>query len=114
MNPAPKIRCWQEGPVTRTKEHFELRYGSARDSGWNEWMPIAMIGLPEGRIVKVQFLVEPSEPKYAKAVREVKKEIQFYLIEKGEPDPWAYARYHCGTASNIYSDVQWSFFKNAT
>jgi|SRR5580700_4815629 hypothetical protein len=113
MNPASKIRCWQEGPVDCTKEHFDLRYGSARDSGWNEWMPVAMIGPPKGGIVKAQFLVEPNEPKNTDAVSDVNKEIQFYLIEKGEPDPWGYAQYHCGTASNIYSDVHWSFFKTA-
>jgi len=114
MNPAPKIRSWQEGPVNRKKEHFELRYGSAEDGGWNEWIPVAVIGPPKDRIVKVQFLVEPGEPKNADALNDVKKEIQFYLIEKGEPDPWAYAQYHCGTASNIYSHVHWSFFKIAT
>jgi hypothetical protein len=111
MNPVPKILRWQQGPVDRTKEHFELRYGSAEGSDWNEWIPVALIGPPKARVVNVQFLVEPSEPKNAEAVGDVEKEIQFYLIEKGEPDPWSYAQYHCGTASNIYSNVHWSFFK---
>jgi hypothetical protein len=31
-----KITHWQEGPVDRTEEHFELRYGSARNGAWDE------------------------------------------------------------------------------
>ena len=110
MKLIPKITRWQEGGVDRTKQHFELRYGS-RDSGWSEWIPVALIGPPKGRIVNVQFFLETTEPKNAEAVDNVKREIQFYLIDKAETDPWAYARYHCGTESNIYSNVHWSFFK---
>ncbi|SRR5713101_8972807 len=111
---APKIRRWKEGRVDRTKEHFELRYGSAKDSSWSEWIPVAVVGPPKAGIVNVQFLVEPGEAKNADAVAKVKKEIQFYLIDKEEPNPWGYARYHCGTESNIYSHVHWSFFKTET
>ncbi len=39
-----------------------------------------------------------------------KTELNFYLVEKGEPDPWAYAKYHCTTASNLYSSVHWSYY----
>jgi hypothetical protein len=39
------------------------------------------------------------------------REIEFYLIELEKPDPWAYALYHCGTASNIYSQVHWCFVR---
>ena len=114
MKPTPKITRWQEGGVDRTKQHFELRYGSAEDSGWSEWIPVALIGPPKRRIVNVQFLLENGKPKNAEAVNHVKREIQFYLIDKGEPDPWGYARYHCGTESNIYSNVHWSFVRAGT
>ncbi len=39
----------------------------------------------------------------------VRKESHFYLVQRGESDPWAYAQYHCGTSANIYSNVHWSF-----
>ena len=110
MTSAHKISQWQKGPVDRTKEHFELRYGSIEDAGWSAWAPIALIGLPLGGVVQVQFLVEPRDPENAKAVSDVKREIQFYLFELGERDPWAYARYHSGTTSNAISTVHWSFF----
>jgi hypothetical protein len=46
---------------------------------------------------------------------EVRSELDFYLVEhpKEFPDtghPWEYAIYHCGTASNVYSSVHWSYF----
>ena len=38
-----------------------------------------------------------------------KKELDFFLIEKGEEDPWAYVEYQCGIAVNLYSKVHWTF-----
>lgn len=37
-------------------------------------------------------------------------EIRFYLLEKGEADPWAYAVYHCSTAANVYSRIHWAHY----
>lgn len=114
MDSAPPISRWQEGPVDPAKQHFELRYGPAED-GWTEtgWTPVALIGPPKNCIVNVQFLVDPNEAKNEEAVNDVKSEIQFYLIDLRKPDPWGYAQYHCGTQSNVYSPVHWSFFKTA-
>jgi hypothetical protein len=113
MNPMLKIWSWQEGPVDRANEHFELRYGSAEHGGWSNWLPLAVIGSPKAGTVNVQFLLDAAEPKNAEAVCDVKKEIQFYLIEKGEPGPWAYSQYHCGTQSNFHSHVHWSYHPSA-
>jgi hypothetical protein len=65
MNSMPRISRWQEGRVDRTKEHFKLRHGSAKDSGWSEWIPVAVVGPPIAGIVNVQFLVEPGDPRNA-------------------------------------------------
>ena len=105
-----KIDRWREGSVERSEEHFELRFGSAENDGWDEWVPVAVIGPPKAGAVSVQFLVDSSESNAA-VVSKVISEIQFYLLEVGKPDPWGYARYHCGTSSNVYSDVHWSFFE---
>lgn len=110
MKSAPEISRWQEGGVDRTKEHFELRYGSARDGGWSKWIPLAVVGPPIAGVVNVQFLVEPGDPSNANAISDVANEIQFYLIDKRERKPWAYAQYHCSTGANVYSNVHWSFF----
>jgi hypothetical protein len=108
MNSGRAITQWQKGPVDRTEEHFELRYGSATDS---DWIPAAVVGPPIAGIVNVQFLVEPEDPRNSEVVSDVAREIEFYLIDKGEPNPWWYAKYHCGTSANLYSKVHWSFSK---
>ena len=41
-------------------------------------------------------------------------ELRYYLLDKGEPDPWNYAQYHCITAANLYSAVHWSFQRAGT
>ena len=107
MNLVPKISRWREGRVDRMREHFELRYESTVKFAcdWNDWIPVAVIGASKAYIVNVQFLVEPDDPKNLAAVSDARKEIQFYLIDKKEPDPWGYARCHCGTFSNVYSKV---------
>lgn len=111
MKPVPRISGWQEGRVDLAKEHFELRYGSAEDGSWSDWIPVAVIGPPTTGIVNVRFLVEPGDPKNAEAISDVKQEIQYYLFELKEPNPWLYAKYHCGTMSNFSGNVHWSFFE---
>jgi hypothetical protein len=44
-------------------------------------------------------------------IHEVVREINLPLDEVGGPDPWAYATYQRGTASNAYSRVHWSYFE---
>lgn len=43
----------------------------------------------------------------------VRRELDFYLVEKNEPDPWAYAAYHAEASANIYSDVYWAISRPA-
>src|SRR5438132_9477249 len=94
---------WQEAPVARTEDHFELRLGSAEESGWDNWLPVALVGPASQGTFCVQFLIDISDERLQPVVRKVLREIDFYLIEKGEPDPWTYTQYHCGTTSNAYS-----------
>jgi hypothetical protein len=58
----------------------------------------------------VEFLVDRDSPEHEQAVAKVVEDIEFYLIEKPEPDPWGYAQYHCGTLANVYSHVHWGYF----
>ena len=101
---------WRQGTVDRTGEHFELRYGSADGSGWDEWVPVALVGPPTNQVFDVQFLVDQANGSQAQVVGPLIKELDFYLVEKGEPNPWSYAKYHAGTMSNVYSLIHWSFF----
>jgi hypothetical protein len=99
-----------------TKDHFELRYGSADDSGWDDWTVVAIVGRPIDYSFKVQF-VDVHEIPMADEIREwLIWELDFYLTQRKPvpwaPDPWAYAIFHCSTTSNIYSRIHWSFHNN--
>jgi hypothetical protein len=100
--------AWHKDEVGPREEHFELRYGIAENSGWDKWLPVARVGHPVGQSFPVQFLLDSSpsnQPMLAAAI----KELDFYLVELGKPDPWRYAKYHCETCANAYSSVHWSF-----
>ena len=104
---------WAKGPVDRSLEHIEIRYGSVNDGGWESWVPAALVGKPKDRTFPVELLLPEDDPLNGEIIKAVKKELNFYLVklaERGEEDLWAYALYHCNTASNIYSNVHWSYF----
>ena len=54
---------WREGKVSRSSDHFELRYGSAEDADWDQWHPVALVGRPRMGVFKVQFLIERNDKK---------------------------------------------------
>ena len=98
---------WTEGPINRELPHFALTHDSYPS-------PVAVIGHPaiDGRFA-VEFLVPRDSDDLAlqSVVGDVLREIGFYLDEAGGPNPWEYARYHCGTTSNAYSTVHWGYFE---
>ena len=75
------------------------------------WRSSALVGAPVDGIFPVQFLVsrESDDEVMRRVVADTVRELDHYLIELGEPDAWAYAIYHCGTAANLYSRVHWSY-----
>jgi hypothetical protein len=103
---------WKEGKVDRSSPHMKLFYGDWGESA----LPVALVAKPMGRWFAVEFqqIPEMDQGEAERIRRAVMKELTFYLVEKGEKDPWQYAIYHCGTASNIYSDVHWGYFPGGT
>jgi hypothetical protein len=102
--------AWHRRGVDPSEDHFELRYGSARDFGWDDWMAVARIGRPIEGVFGVDFIINRKTPNYKVMMDQTKKELDFYLVELHESDPWVYAQYHCGTGANIYSSIHWGFF----
>lgn len=96
------VSHWSEGVVDLGKEHIKLFVGPFDDTA----QLVALVAPAGRRTFTVQFVVEKAD--YADVVNEVTRELNFYLVEKGEDNPWAYAKYHCSTASNIYSSVHWT------
>jgi hypothetical protein len=78
---------WQEHAVDRSHEHVELRYGSVENGGWREWIPVAFIGPPNRRVFPVQFLLDRADPQLASMIGDTVRELDFYLVEKGEVRP---------------------------
>lgn len=101
---------WAEGEVDTTKEYIELCYGKSFEEEHKNWISVAYIAPPKNNIFYVQFLIKESDELKEHALKEAKRELNFYLIELDRLDPWEYAIYHCSTAANIYSNIHWSFF----
>ena len=97
-----------EGTVNTSAEHFEITHEDAP-------LPVALIARSSGRSFTVQFEeVDQSQTGATKIREEVRREIKYYLVELGEPDPWAYAMYHCETMANFYSKVHWAHVPGRT
>jgi hypothetical protein len=98
----------KEGKVDPDAPHMKLYFGEYDESA----LAVALVGKPVGDSFVFEFLQLPTlDPKEHERIKlAATKELAFYLVEKGEQDPWQYAIYHCGTASNIYSDVHWGYF----
>ena len=100
---------WVEGTVDTEKEHIKITYGE-------DPATVALVAPGEGRTFVVQFVLGPGLFISAKQVQhikeEVRKELDFYLVQKCEPNPWAYAIYHCNTGANVYSSVHWGYYRD--
>lgn len=101
---------WIDGVVNKNEDHIKITYSDARSD--EKMIPIASISPGKGHIFNVQFIYkgEPDAAKTKKILKEVRRELDFYLVEKGEKYPWEYAKYHCTTAANLYSNVHWGWF----
>ena len=99
-------RCWREGRVDTDGEHFKLTYTSK--SAPDEVIEVALVGLARDGAFSVEFVIDVRRPDCAEIIKDVRREITYYLVGLGESDPWRYARYHCGAAANLYSSVHWS------
>jgi hypothetical protein len=115
--PTPRVAGaawrWEEGAVDRADDHLELTYGDVQTQKPEAWVPVARVSRPQGAVFRVEFLVPPADPARQVMVDAVRKELDFYLVELGERDPWGYAIHHCGTAANVYSQVHWACFPRA-
>ena len=95
-------RC-VEGRVDSAAEHFVIEYG-------DESALIARVGQGAEKTFVIEYQPNPPlKDDIQEATTAVRHEIEFYLLKVGGPDPWAYAKYHCGTMANAYSKVNWGY-----
>ncbi len=96
---------WSEGIVDADAEHIKIFYDKKRK-------PIALVAPEKEKSFIVQFLLSPNlkNKETTNILNSVRKALNFYLVDKKEENPWAYAIYHCGTGANFYSKVHWEWF----
>jgi hypothetical protein len=97
---------WREASVDPRGTHVDLMYGPGDDDPVS-WVLVARVGPPRGRVLPVQWLVDPEAVENVERVEAVAQQLDYYLEDVGRPDPWSYAQYHCGTTSNTYGRVHW-------
>lgn len=102
-----------EGIVDSNKEHIKICY-SEQLKPYANTPPVALVAKGTDNSFVVQFLLSPDNKNATEILNKVRSEIKFFLIEKGEENPWAYARYHCSTASNVYSSVHWHLYPESS
>jgi hypothetical protein len=102
------MKNWQEGIVNTACEHVKLYYGE-----WGDICDTAALVAPNrDDCFTVQFLLkaESGDLNASDILEAIRAELNFFLVEKGENDPWKYVKYHCTTAAEMYSKVHWVYY----
>lgn len=101
-------RQWLEGKVDAKKEHIKVGYG-----GFDKpFVTIAMVAPKEEESFVVEFVVKRADldPKKKQIYDKVLRQLDYFLVELNDPNPWTYAIYHCGSTANAYSNIRWAYF----
>ena len=61
----------------------------------------------------LELLIDDSTTDVEEMIAEVRRQVRWLFVEKGEPYPWAYAKHHCTTSTNVYSLVHWSWVSDS-
>jgi len=99
------------GIVDREHDYVELLYGDTERLGLCSLVPVAVVAPGQGDCFVVQFTIDVDNlsAELIGMLEEVQAELEYYLINKHEADPWVYTVYHCGAANNWYSRVHWVY-----
>ena len=97
---------WREGCVVdRDGDYLSLTHDDTGDE------LLALVGPPTDRAFPVEMLRpdDMDDTVLGRVAADVRRQLDFYLLEVGGDDPWNYAIYRCGTTSNLYSTVHWGW-----
>ncbi len=93
-----------EGSVSQNEEHIALSYGSF-DTEEPPFPIVARVSPPREGVITLELLVDDSTTRGAEIIADVRRKVTWLFVEKGEANPWVYAKYHCTTAANAYGNV---------
>ena len=97
-----------EGSVSQNEEHIAISYGSV-GTDETSFPTVARVSASRDGVINLEFLIDDSTTRNEELITNVRRKAHWLFLEKGEANPWAYARHHCTTAANIYSDVHWGW-----
>lgn len=97
----------REGKVDRKQQHIAFCAGQ-KNGEENSGHEVALLAPADSAHPEVgQFVLEwvigDDHPKAAEWKKDVRRDVDFFLVEKQEEFPWGYLLYHCGTTSNAYA-----------
>ena len=93
-----------EGSVASDDEHIALSYGSF-DTDEPPFPIVARVSPPSKGVITLELLVGDSTERGTTIIADVRRKVRWLFVEKGEANPWGYARYHCTTAANACGNV---------
>ena len=93
-----------EGVVSPDDEHIALSYGSF-DTEEPPFPIVARVSPPRKGVITLELLVDDSTTRGKEIIDDVRREVHWLFVEKGEANPWVYAKYHCTTTANAYGNV---------
>ena len=93
-----------EGGVPPDDEHMALSYGSF-DTDKPPFPIVARVSPPRKGVITIELLVDDSTTRVPEIIADVRRKVRWLFVEKGEANPWGYAKYHCTTAANAYGNV---------
>ena len=104
-----------EGPVSENEEHIVFTYGSF-DTDEPPFPIVARVSPPRKAVITLELLIDDSTTRGKEIIADVGRKVHWLFVEKDEKNPWGYARYHCTTAANAYSNVHggWVSASNST
>ena len=98
-----------EGAVSAEVEHIALSYGSFVKDDSQPFPTVARVAPPQDGVVVLELLVDDLTTGVEEIMAQVRRQVRWLFVDKGEDHPWAYARHHCTTAANIYSQIHWGW-----
>lgn len=91
------------GVVDTSQRHIEMRYLDGTDV-------VARLALAGGRRIVYERLVadEPGDQESQKVIAALEDNLDRYLRDRVDPDPWTLIQYHVASPSNAYDAIRWT------
>ena len=70
---------------------------------------VARVSPLRDSVLTLELLVDDSTTRGKEIIVDIRRKVNWLFVEKGEANPWGYAKYHCTTGANVYSNVHWGW-----